>query len=58
MSQTLNNASADTHAEASVMIRLEEDDPLLAVGLWRALTRDAYLLVDRYLRETSVRLRY
>lgn len=38
--------------------RLEEDDPPLAVGLWRALTRDAYMLVDRYLRETAVRLRY
>ncbi|GAA4836780.1 glutaminase A [Garicola koreensis] len=38
--------------------RLEQDDPLLAVGLWRALTRDAYVLVDRYLRETAVRLRY
>ncbi|MDN5833091.1 MAG: glutaminase A [Brevibacterium sp.] len=37
---------------------LESDDPQLALLLWRALTRDAYLLVDRYLRETSVRLDY
>ena len=38
--------------------QLEQDDPALAVALWRALTRDAYLLVDRYLRETAVRLSY
>ncbi|HLR45473.1 MAG TPA: cyclic nucleotide-binding domain-containing protein, partial [Brevibacterium sp.] len=38
--------------------RLEQEEPRLAVGLWRALTRDAYVLVDRYLRETAVRLRY
>ncbi|MCF2570747.1 glutaminase A [Brevibacterium sp. UCMA 11754] len=37
---------------------LEADDPQLALLLWRALTRDAYLLVDRYLRETAVRLNY
>ena len=37
---------------------LEAEDPQLAVQLWRALTRDAYLLVDRYLRETAVRLDY
>jgi glutaminase len=37
---------------------LEQDDPALALALWRALTRDAYLLVDRYLRETAVRLDY
>lgn len=37
---------------------LEADDPQLALVLWRALTRDAYLLVDRYLRETAVRLNY
>lgn len=37
---------------------LEVDDPQLALLLWRALTRDAYLLVDRYLRETAVRLSY
>lgn len=37
---------------------LESEDPQLALQLWRALTRDAYLLVDRYLRETAVRLNY
>ncbi|GAA1853485.1 glutaminase A [Brevibacterium marinum] len=37
---------------------LEAADPQLALLLWRALTRDAYLLVDRYLRETAVRLIY
>ncbi|MDO5493473.1 MAG: glutaminase A [Nesterenkonia sp.] len=37
---------------------LESEDPQLAVRLWRALTRDAYLLVDRYLRESAVRVDY
>lgn len=37
---------------------LEERDPALALQLWRALTRDAYTLVDRYLREAAVRLTY
>ncbi|MFC0247114.1 glutaminase A [Citricoccus parietis] len=37
---------------------LEQDDPALALQLWRALTRDAYSLVDRYLREAAVRLTY
>ncbi|WP_313817328.1 glutaminase A [Citricoccus sp.] len=37
---------------------LEQDDPALALHLWRALTRDAYSLVDRYLREAAVRLTY
>ncbi|HEY4616117.1 MAG TPA: glutaminase A [Citricoccus sp.] len=37
---------------------LEQADPALAVRLWQALTRDAYLLVDRYLREAAVRLTY
>ncbi|GAA4284454.1 glutaminase A [Brevibacterium daeguense] len=37
---------------------LEEADPQAALRLWHALTRDAYLLVDRYLRETLVRLTY
>lgn len=37
---------------------LETQDPVLALQLWRALTRDAYTLVDRYLREAAVRLTY
>lgn len=37
---------------------LETQDPSLALQLWRALTRDAYTLVDRYLREAAVRLTY
>ncbi|MGM7667123.1 glutaminase A [Microbacterium sp. A93] len=37
---------------------LESEDPALALQLWRALTRDAYTLVDRYLREAAVRLTY
>ncbi|GAA4778806.1 glutaminase A [Citricoccus nitrophenolicus] len=37
---------------------LESEDPDLALQLWRALTRDAYTLVDRYLREAAVRLTY
>jgi glutaminase len=36
---------------------VEEDDPRLAVELWKALTRDAYTRVDLYLRETAVRIR-
>lgn len=40
------------------LAELEDEDPQLAVQLWRALTREAYLLVDRYLRETAVRLDY
>jgi glutaminase len=36
---------------------LEEDDPRLALELWKALTRDAYIRVDQYLRETAVRIR-
>lgn len=37
---------------------LEAEEPALALRLWRALTRDAYALVDRYLREAAVRLSY
>jgi glutaminase len=36
---------------------VEEDNPRLAVELWKALTRDAYTRVDLYLRETAVRIR-
>jgi glutaminase len=43
---------------AEAIDELERTDPQLAVLLWRALTRDAYLLVDRYLREAAVRLTY
>lgn len=42
---------------ADAIERLETEDPLLAVQLWRALTRDAYMRVDQYLRETAVRFR-
>jgi glutaminase len=36
---------------------LEEQDPKLAMRLWKALTRDAYTRVDQFLRETAVRIR-
>ncbi|WP_026533191.1 glutaminase A [Arthrobacter sp. H41] len=36
---------------------IEDEDPRLAVELWKALTRDAYTRVDLYLRETAVRIR-
>ncbi|MEE6281987.1 glutaminase A [Georgenia sunbinii] len=36
---------------------LENDDPRLAVELWRALTRDAYSRVDQYVREIAGRVR-
>ncbi|WP_153396793.1 glutaminase A [Ornithinicoccus halotolerans] len=36
---------------------LQQEDPRLAVELWRALTRDAYTRVDQYLREVAVRIR-
>ncbi|WP_026535123.1 glutaminase A [Arthrobacter sp. H14] len=42
---------------AEAIEQLEEEDPRLAVQLWRALTRDAYTRVDQYLRETAVRIR-
>jgi len=42
---------------ADEIVALEEDDPRLALELWKALTRDAYIRVDQYLRETAVRIR-
>ncbi|WP_043847757.1 glutaminase A [Crystallibacter crystallopoietes] len=41
---------------AEAIAALENEDPRLAVELWKALTRDAYTRVDQYLRETAVRL--
>ncbi len=35
--------------------RLEAEDPRLAMILWKAMTRDAYLRVDQQLREIAVR---
>ncbi|NMR28736.1 glutaminase A [Crystallibacter degradans] len=42
---------------AEAIDELQEEDPRLAVELWRALTRDAYTRVDQYLRESAVRVR-
>ncbi|TJY66348.1 glutaminase A [Arthrobacter sp. CAU 1506] len=42
---------------AEAISRMEHDNPRLAVELWKALTRDAYAHVDRYMRETAVRIR-
>jgi len=41
---------------AEAIAALEDEDPRLAVELWKALTRDAYTRVNQYLRETAVRL--
>lgn len=42
---------------ADAIEQLEDEDPRLAMELWKALTRDAYTRVDLYLRETAVRIR-
>lgn len=42
---------------AEAIEELEEEDPRLAMRLWKALTRDAYTRVDQFLRETAVRIR-
>lgn len=36
---------------------LEQQDPPLAVELWRALTREAYTRVDQYMREVTTLIR-
>ncbi|WP_171059329.1 hypothetical protein [Arthrobacter crystallopoietes] len=36
---------------------LQAEDPRLAAELWKALTHDAYVREDQYLRETAVRFR-
>ncbi|GLB67710.1 glutaminase A [Arthrobacter mangrovi] len=40
---------------AEAMAEIEAGDPRLAVELWKTLTRDAYVRVDQYLRETAIR---
>ncbi|MEC5180403.1 glutaminase A [Arthrobacter sp. CG_A4] len=42
---------------AESIAELEESEPRLAIGLWKALTRDAYTRVEQYLRESAVRIR-
>ncbi|WAP51310.1 glutaminase A [Arthrobacter sp. ATA002] len=42
---------------ADTMESLEEENPRLAVELWKALTRDAYTRVEQYLRESALRAR-
>lgn len=59
--ETTEKAVGDVEVAVLTPQRIEEleaENPQLALQLWRALTRDAYLLVDRYLRETAVRLDY
>ncbi|MCC3282205.1 glutaminase A [Arthrobacter caoxuetaonis] len=41
---------------AEEISRMEENEPRLALQLWRALTQDAYTRVEQYLRETAVRV--
>ncbi|PPB49721.1 glutaminase A [Arthrobacter pityocampae] len=58
--ETTVKALEDVHVKvltASAIRAIEEEDPKLAVELWKALTRDAYTRVDLYLRETAVRIR-
>ncbi|MFJ7748811.1 glutaminase A [Arthrobacter sp. NPDC097144] len=42
---------------AEAMESLEEENPRLAVELWKALTRDAYTRVEQYIRESALRAR-
>ena len=42
---------------AEAIESLEEENPRLAVELWKALTRDAYTRVEQYLRESALRAR-
>ncbi|WP_434991991.1 glutaminase A [Arthrobacter sp. Ld5] len=58
--ETTVKALEDVHVKvltASAIRDIEQEDPKLAVELWKALTRDAYTRVDLYLRETAVRIR-
>ncbi len=55
-------AKADGPVEVMVLSNdaidaLEQEDPRLAVALWRTLTREAYTLMDQYLRDVAVRIR-
>lgn len=43
--------------DAEGIEELEREDPALAVQLWRALSRDAYLRVDRLTRAKAARIR-
>ncbi|KIP51447.1 glutaminase A [Leucobacter komagatae] len=43
--------------DAEAIEELEQEDPALAVQLWRALSRDAYLRVDRLSRANAARIR-
>ena len=42
---------------AEAIEAIEEENPRLAVELWKALTRDAYTRVEQYLRESALRAR-
>lgn len=58
--ETTVKALEEVHVKvltAQAIRAIEEEDPRLAVELWKALTRDAYTRVDVYLRETAVRIR-
>ncbi|WDF34117.1 glutaminase A [Arthrobacter agilis] len=58
--ETTVKALEDVHVKvltAQAIRSIEQEDPPLAVELWKALTRDAYTRVDLYLRETAVRVR-
>lgn len=58
--ETTVKALEEVHVKvltARAIRTIEQEDPRLAVELWKALTRDAYTRVDLYLRETAVRIR-
>ncbi|KAD3515111.1 glutaminase A [Arthrobacter yangruifuii] len=41
---------------ADAIDELAEQDPVLSMNLWKALTQDAYARVEQYLREAAVRI--
>ncbi|BBE21970.1 glutaminase 1 [Arthrobacter sp. MN05-02] len=57
--ETTVKALEEVHVKvltARAIRAIEQEEPRLAVELWKALTRDAYTRVDLYLRETAVRI--
>lgn len=58
--ETTVKAESDTRAlllSADAIATLETDDPDLAVRLWRALAREAYVRVDAHARAVAARIR-
>lgn len=58
--ETTVKAESDTRAmllSADAIVALESDNPDLAVRLWRALAREAYVRVDAHARAVAARIR-